>query len=82
MQSIKTEVDDVDKGKITMDTGKGPTVEIETKPKIEVEEMLTITEVIGPIIELGVDQEIMGMEMFIEEITILKTIEETIERPW
>ena len=61
-----------------MDTGIGPTVKIETNPTLEVEETFTITEVIGPIIELGVDQEIMGMEMVIEEITIPKTIEETI----
>ena len=72
------EVEDVDKGKITMDTGIGPTVDIEINPTIEVEEIFTITEVVDPIIELGVDQEIIGMEMAIEEITIPKTIEEII----
>ena len=61
-----------------MDIGIGPTVKIEINPTIEVEEIFTITEVIDPIIELGVDQEIIGMEMAIEEITIPKTIEETI----
>ena len=68
----------MDKGKITMDTGIGLTVKIEINPTIKVEETFTITEFIGPIIELGVGQEIMGMEMLIEEITIHKTIEETI----
>ena len=61
-----------------MDKGIGLTVEIEINPTIEVEEIFTITEVIGPIIETEVDQEIMGMEMAMEEITIPKTIEETI----
>ena len=61
-----------------MDIGIGPTVEIEINPTIEVEEIFTITEVIDPIIELGVDQEIIGMGMAIEEIIIPKTIEETI----
>ena len=61
-----------------MDTGIGLTVKIEINPTIEVEEIFTIAEVIGPIIETEVDQEIMGMEMVIEEITILKTIEVTI----
>ena len=44
-----------------MDIGIGPTVEIEINPTIEVEETFTKTEVIDPIIELGVDQEIIGM---------------------
>ena len=42
----------MDKGKITMDTGIGLTVKVEINPTIEVEEVFTITEVIGPIIEL------------------------------
>ena len=61
-----------------MDTGIGPTVKIEINPTIEVEETFTIREVIGPIIELGVGQEIMGMEVVIEEIAVHKIIEETI----
>ena len=56
-----------------------PTAEIEINPTTEVEETFTtITEVIGPIIETEVDQEIIGMEMVIEETTIPKTIEEII----
>ena len=46
----------MDKGKITLDTGIGLTVEIEINPTIEVEEIFTISEVIDPIVELGVDQ--------------------------
>ena len=68
----------MDKDKITMDIGIGPTIDIEINPTIEVEKIFPITEVIDPIIELGVDQEIIGMGMAIEEITIPKTIEETI----
>ena len=68
----------MDKGKITIDIGISSTVEIEINPTIEVEEIFAITEVIDPIIELGVDQEIVGMGIAIEEITIPKTIEETI----
>ena len=44
----------------------------------EVEQTFTKTEIIGPIIELGVDQEIMCMEMVTEGITDHKNIEETI----
>ena len=68
----------MDKGKITMDMGIGPTVKIEISLTIEVEETFTKTEIIGPIIELEVDQETMGMEMAIEGITVHKIIEETI----
>ena len=68
----------MDIGKITIDIGIAPTVVIEINPTIELEEIFTITEVIKPIIELGVDQEIIGMELAIEEITIPKTIEEII----
>ena len=57
----------------------GPTAKIEINPTTKVEETFTtITEVIGPIIETEVDQEIIGMEMVIEETTIPKTIEEII----
>ena len=54
-----------------------PIVEIGTNP-IGVEETFnTITEVIGPIIEIEVDQEIIGMKIAIEEAgTISKAIEE------
>ena len=68
----------MDKGKIAMDTGIGPTFEIEISLTIEVEETFTKKEIIGPIIELEVDQEIMGMEMVTEGITGHKIIEETI----
>ena len=68
----------MDKDKITLDTGIGPTVEIETNLTTEVKETFTITEIIGPIIELGVDQETIDMEMAMEGITVHKTIEETI----
>ena len=65
---------------MTMNIGIGPTVEIGINPTIEVEETfaITITEVIGPIIEIEVDQETIGMEMVIEEAVIPKTIEEII----
>ena len=68
----------MDKGKITMDTGIGPTVEIEINLAIDIEKIFSVTEVIGPIIELRVDQETMGMEMVTEEITVHKIIEETV----
>ena len=68
----------MDKGKITMDTGLGPTVKIEISLTIEVEETFTIIEIIGPIIELGVYEETMTMEMATEGITVHNIIEETI----
>ena len=69
----------MDKGKITIDTGIGPTVEIEINPTIEVEDTFTITEVIDQFTETEVGQEeSMSMELVIEEIIIHKTIEETI----
>ena len=55
-----------------MDIGIGPTVKIEINPTIEVEETFTKTEVIDLVMELGVDQEIIGMGMAIEEITVPK----------
>ena len=62
-----------------MNTEIGPTAKIEINPITELEETLTtITEVIGPIIETEVDQEIIGMEMVIGETTIPKTTEEII----
>ena len=61
-----------------MDTGIGPTVKIEISLTIEVEETFTKTEIIGPIMELEVDQETMGIEMVTEGITVNKIIEETI----
>ena len=78
MQSIKIEVEDVDRRKTTMDIGIGLTVKIEINPTKEVEETFTITEITDPIIELGVDQEIMGMEMVTEGTTVDKIIEETV----
>ena len=65
---------------MTMDIEIGPTVMIEINPTIEVEEIfaITVTEVIGPIIEIEVDRETMGMEMVIEEPIITRTIEEII----
>ena len=66
---------------MTMNIEIGPTVKIEINPTIEVEETfaITITAVIGPIIEIEVDQETIGMEMVIEEPVIPKTIEEIIK---
>ena len=62
-----------------MNTEIGPTAEIEINPITETEETFTtITEVIGPIIETEVDQEIIAMELVIEETVIPKTIEEII----
>ena len=61
-----------------MDTAIGAAIEIEGNLTIKVEEIFTITEIIGPVIETEVDQEIMGMEMAIEEIAVCKIIEETI----
>ena len=58
--------------------GIGPTVKIEISPTIEVEETITKTKIISPIIELEVDQETMDMEMAMEEITVHKIIEEKI----
>ena len=68
----------MDKGKITRDTKIGPIVEMEISLTIEVEETYTKTEIIGPSIEVEVDQETMGMEMATEGITVHKIIEETI----
>ena len=64
----------MDKDKMTMNIGIGPTVKIGINPTIEVEETftITITEVIGPIIEIEMDQETIGMEMVIEEAIIPK----------
>ena len=61
-----------------MDIGIGPIVKIEINPTIEVEETFTLTEIIDPIIELGVDQEIMGMEMVTEGATVDKITKETV----
>ena len=55
-------VEVVNKGKITMDIEIGPTVKIEINLTIEVEEIFTLIEIIVPIIEVGVDQEVIGME--------------------
>ena len=59
-----------------------PIAEIEVNHTIEEEETFTITEIIGPIIELGVSLEmVMGMEMAIAgiiEMTVDQIIEETI----
>ena len=69
----------MDRDKITMNTEIGPTAEREINPITEVEETFTtIKEAIGPIIEIEVNQKVTGMEMVIEETTILKTIEEII----
>ena len=59
----------------------GPIAEIEVNLIIiiEEEETFNVTEIIDPIIELGVGQEMdMDMEMDIEEITVDQIIEETI----
>ena len=67
------------KDKVTMNIETGPIVEIGINPTIEVEETFnTITEVIGPTIEIEVDQEIIDMEIAIGEAIIPKTIEEII----
>ena len=73
----------MDRDRITIiGTGLGPIAEIEVNPTIEEEEIFTITEIIGPIIDLGVSLEMdMGMEMAIEgmiEMTVDQIIEETI----
>ena len=57
----------------------GPIVNTEINPTVEVEETFnTMTEVIGPIIETEVDQEIMGMAIVIEGAIIPKAIEQII----
>ena len=57
----------------------GPIVKKGIIPTTEVEEtFITLTEVIGPTIEIEVDQEITAMEIAIEEVIIPKTIEEII----
>ena len=57
----------------------GPIVKIGINPTIEVEEtFITITQVIGPTIEIEVDQEITGMEIAIGGAIIPKIIEEII----
>ena len=67
------------KQKIIIGTEIGPIAEIEVNPIIEEEDTFNITEIIDPIIELGVDQEMaVGMEMDIEGITVDKAIEEII----
>ena len=68
----------MDRNKTTIDIGIGPIVKIEVNPTIEVEETFTTTEIIDPIIELGADQEIMGMEMATEGIIVDKIIQETV----
>ena len=78
-QSIRIEEEDVDRDKIIIGAEIGPIAEIEVNPIIEEEETFNIIEIIDPIIELRVDQEMaMGMEMDIEGITVDKIIEETI----
>ena len=58
-----------------MNIEPGPIVETEINP-IGVEETINkITEVIGPTIEIEVDQGIMGMEIAIGGTIISKTIE-------
>ena len=79
MQSIRIEVEVAHKDKITMNIETGPIVAIGKIPTTEVEEtFITITEVIGPTIEIEVDQEITGMEIAIEGATIPRAIEEII----
>ena len=67
-QSIKIEIEDMDTDKITMGTGIAPIAETEISLTIEKEVPFTKTEVIGPVIELEVDQEFMGMEIATEGI--------------
>ena len=69
----------MDRDKTIIGTEIGPIAETEVNPIIEIEETFNITEIIDPVIELGVDQEMaMGMEMDIEGITVGKIIEETV----
>ena len=73
----------MDKDRMTIiGTGIGLIAEIEVNPAIEEEETFTITEIIGPIIKLGVSLEmVMGMEMATEgmtDMTVDLIIEETI----
>ena len=58
------EVEDAHKGKITMNIETDPIVKTGINPTTEVEETFNIiTEVIGPTIEIEVDQGIIGMGM-------------------
>ena len=69
----------MDRNKTTIGTGIGHIAEIEVNPTIEEEKTFNIIEIIDPIIELGVDQEMtMGMEMATEGITVDKIIEDTV----
>ena len=61
-----------------MSTEIGPIVEIGTNPTGVEEIFSTITEVIGPIIGIEVDQGIIGMEIVTREAIMPKTIEEII----
>ena len=62
-----------------MNIETGPIVGTGINPTIEVEETFnTITEVIGPTIEIEVDQGIIGMEIAIKVAIIPKTVEEII----
>ena len=62
-----------------MNIETGPIVEIGINPTTEVGKTFnTITEVIGPTIEIEVDQEIIGMEIAIGGAIIPNAIEEII----
>ena len=67
---------------IIIGTGIGLIAETEVNPTIEEEETLTLTEIIGPTIELEVSLEmVMGMEMATEgmrDMPVDQIIEETI----
>ena len=79
MISIRIEVEVTHEDKITMNIEIGPIVKIGIIPTTEVEKIFnTVTEVIGPIIEIEMDQEITGMEIAIEGAIIPKAIEEII----
>ena len=67
------------KDKIAMHIETGPIVKIGIIPTTQAEEtFITIGEVIGPTIEIEVDQEITGMEIAIEGAIIPKAMEEII----
>ena len=78
---MRIEIEDAHKDKATMSIEIGPIVEIGTNLTGVEELSSTITEVIGPIIEIEVGQGIIGMEIVTREAIMPKTIEEiTIDR--
>ena len=76
--SLRIEVEDADKDKITMNIEIGPTAKIEINPTTEVEETFTTITGYRPNYRNRSGSRNYRWEMFIEETAIPKTIEEII----